>query len=681
MAGQAGSRAVSRRELFLIALTAILMAAALGSFFYIQNTADRNQQWRGLTQEVEDTIGRLQRIARETAQGIEPDVRALSDLPFEMEELFIFLREGDSFLGTPPMHASLQPDVDELERVWLETVPAVDAIVENQVPYRRSATNVVTIGDTVAEIRQLMEAAADRLSQRGDTQSAFLAAAQLARLEELRNRARNLIGVGTDPAAEATAMEALARDITRAQAALVDSKLDATSAELITQATTAFEPIITAVGQIVDDTEALVDFQQAGTGLLGNVTSVTTAFNTLDQGVLELTERQTLKPEVSYIVGGLAVLSLGLFLFFFLRNARKQVEEAQERDSAQQKAILELLDEITNLADGDLTVDVTVTEDFTGAIADSINYTVASMRGLVGTINNTAAEMGNAANTTEHTARKMSTASDRQAKEIASASDAMSRMSQSMQEVATRAEQIAGQAQQSVDIAHNGAATVGRTIQGMAALREQIQDTAKRIKRLGESSQEIGNIIEFINDISEQTNTLALNASIQAAMAGEAGRGFAVVADEVQRLAERASNATRQIETLVKTIQADTSEAIVSMERSTANVVSGAKSAEEAGQALTQIETSSNDLARLISEIANSANEQSGEATKIAGTMQLVREIAVQTSQSAANTASAVGELNTLSDQLRVSVEGFTLPTAGAASTDEADDEAPAAAA
>jgi len=201
------------------------------------------------------------------------------------------------------------------------------------------------------------------------------------------------------------------------------------------------------------------------------------------------------------------------------------------------------------------------------------------------------------------------------------------------------------------------------TVQTMAALREQIQDTAKRIKRLGESSQEIGNIIEFINDIAEQTNTLALNASIQAAMAGEAGRGFAVVADEVQRLAERAGSATRQIETLVKTIQADTNETIISMERSTGNVIAGAKSAEEAGQALTRIESSSTELARLIQEISGSARSQSVQTTKIAGQMQAIRDIAIQTSGSAGQTASAVGELTTLSEKLRESVAGFKLPT------------------
>lgn len=361
-------------------------------------------------------------------------------------------------------------------------------------------------------------------------------------------------------------------------------------------------------------------------------------------------------------LGLVAVLTLAAFALMNLRRGRGVDRIQQEKEARQQQAILNLLDEITNLANGDLTVDVTVTEDFTGAIADSINYTVQTLRGLVGTINRTSEDIVGSAASTQDTASRLSLASERQAREIGDAAAAINATSNSLQDVAGRAERIAIEAQNSVQIAHNGAGTVGRTIQNMASLREQIQDTAKRIKRLGESSQEIGNIIEFINDIAEQTNTLALNASIQAAMAGDAGRGFAVVADEVQRLAERAGSATRQIENLVKTIQADTNEAIISMERSTANVVSGAKSAEEAGQSLTRIESSSQELAKSIQDIAVAARSQSAEATKIAGTMQSIREISVQTSDSADSTLQAVGELNALSDKLRESVAGFKLP-------------------
>jgi twitching motility protein PilJ len=401
----------------------------------------------------------------------------------------------------------------------------------------------------------------------------------------------------------------------------------------------------------------------AAIGLQANTGEVIAAAKALQQTLLDSTgKRSRLLRYAVYVSAILAILATLLFISQFYSSQRERVGEAEEKDAKQQQAILNLLDEITNLANGDLTVDVTVTEDFTGAIADSINYTVQTLRGLVGTINHTSEQIVSSAASTKDTAQRMSLASDRQAREVVAAANSITATSQQLQEVASRAERIAIQAQGSVQIAHNGASTVGRTIQNMAVLREQIQDTAKRIKRLGESSQEIGNIIEFINDIAEQTNTLALNASIQAAMAGEAGRGFAVVADEVQRLAERAGSATRQIENLVKTIQADTNEAIVSMERSTSNVVAGAKSAEEAGQALTRIEASSQELAKGVQEISSAARTQSAEATKIAGTMQGIREIAVQTSGSANSTAQAIGELNNLSDQLRESVSGFKLP-------------------
>ncbi|HKY90164.1 MAG TPA: methyl-accepting chemotaxis protein, partial [Nevskiaceae bacterium] len=365
------------------------------------------------------------------------------------------------------------------------------------------------------------------------------------------------------------------------------------------------------------------------------------------------------------IVPVLAFSALALLLYVILNivNARRRIRRAEEKESRQQAAILGLLDEISNLADGDLTVRANVTGEFTGAIADSINYTVETLRSLVGTINETAVEMSAAATSTTQTADAMKAASEEQAQDVIDITHQVTHSSDSLGNMAGRAQELAKSATDSVEVAHNGASTVGRTILGMAALREQIQDTAKRIKRLGESSQEIGNIIEFINDIAEQTNTLALNASIQAAMAGESGRGFAVVADEVQRLAERAAAATRQIETLVKTIQADTNEAIVSMERSTTNVIAGARSAEEAGQALTRIESSSNDLARMIQEISSEARKEAAAAANIAIQMQSVRDIALSTSNSAQDTATAVGELNTLSEKLRESVAGFKLPT------------------
>jgi twitching motility protein PilJ len=247
---------------------------------------------------------------------------------------------------------------------------------------------------------------------------------------------------------------------------------------------------------------------------------------------------------------------------------------------------------------------------------------------------------------------------------VALASESVAAMAASTEEVSGNAERSSDVARHSVDVAHKGGEAVRRTIDGMNAIRETIQETSKRIKRLGESSQEIGNIVELINDIAEQTNILALNASIQASMAGEAGRGFAVVADEVQRLAERAANATKQIEVLVRTIQADTNEAVVSMERSTTDVVGGALLAENAGAALEEIEQVSNQIASLVQNISASARQQSSAAQNIARNMGVLREISSQTAENSAATSSSVGKLAELSSQLRKSVAGFRLPDA-----------------
>lgn len=338
------------------------------------------------------------------------------------------------------------------------------------------------------------------------------------------------------------------------------------------------------------------------------------------------------------------------------------VEEQQNQQN--QNAILRLLDELSDLADGDLTIHTTVTEDFTGAIADSINFTIDQLRSLVSTINQTAVQVSSAAQETQSTAMHLAEASDHQAQEIAGASSATNEMALSIDQVSANAAESSSVAERSVTIASKGANVVKATINGMTNIREQIQETSKRIKRLGESSQEIGDIVSLITDIADQTNILALNAAIQASMAGDAGRGFAVVADEVQRLAEKASAATKQIEGLVKTIQTDTSEAVISMEHTTAEVVSGARLAQDAGVALEEIETVSTNLASLIQNISNAAKQQAASAGQISNTMNVIQEITSQTSAGTSATATSIGNLAHLAVQMRNSVAGFKLPEA-----------------
>ncbi|MCL1498457.1 chemotaxis protein [Xanthomonas nasturtii] len=367
------------------------------------------------------------------------------------------------------------------------------------------------------------------------------------------------------------------------------------------------------------------------------------------------------------VVSGLvALLAIIGFVWSSVRvRTREQDVRYQsqvEFNSRNQQAIMRLLDEISSLGEGDLTVKASVTEDMTGAIADAINYAVDELRHLVTTINDTSAKVAVSTQETQATAMQLAEAAGQQANQITTASERISEIAASIEQVSRNSTESAEVAQRSVVIAAEGAGVVRETIQGMDQIRDQIQETSKRIKRLGESSQEIGSIVELINDISEQTNILALNAAVQAASAGEAGRGFAVVADEVQRLAERTSSATRRIEGLVQTIQADTNEAVSSMEQTTSEVVSGARLAEDAGTALTEIERVSNALNNLIKNISIAAHQQSAAATDITQTMGVIRQITSQTSQGAEQTAESIGNLAELAADLRRSVADFKLP-------------------
>ncbi len=385
---------------------------------------------------------------------------------------------------------------------------------------------------------------------------------------------------------------------------------------------------------------------------------------------------------VALVLLALAPLGMLLVQLGALRRAAERQLQAtntqRQENERNQRSILKLLDEMASLADGDLTVQATVTEDITGAIADSVNYAVEALRKLVATINASAMQVDASARQTQALGTQLGKASGVQTRQIASATESIAAMASSTEEVSGNAERAADVARHSVDVAHKGGEAVRRTIDGMNTIRETIQETSKRIKRLGESSQEIGNTVELISDIAEQTNILALNASIQASMAGEAGRGFAVVADEVQRLAERAATATKQIDVLVRTIQTDTNEAVVSMERSTTDVVGGALLAENAGAALEEIEQVSNQIASLVQNISVSSRSQSAAAQNIARNTQVLREVSTQTAESTQATAQAILKMAELAAALRKSVAGFRLPAAAAGTAGRA--AAPAAA-
>jgi twitching motility protein PilJ len=428
--------------------------------------------------------------------------------------------------------------------------------------------------------------------------------------------------------------------------------------------------------RLFEQTRAAIRAIVAGRGQLDAAASSVAALETAGEALLRQYQRSDFVPAPA--AGGLAsrlplilvgtaflLVLLMMLVYYRARDFRRAAEIQAEQNERNQQAILRLLDELSSLADGDLTVQATVTEDITGAIADSINYAIDALRELVATINDSSILVDAASKQTEGSARHLLRASETQAKQAAAASESMARMAVSIEEVSGNAERCSDVARHSVEVAHKGGEAVRRTIAGMNTIRETIQDTSKRIKRLGESSQEIGNIVELIEEIAEQTNILALNASIEASRAGEASRGFAVVADEVQKLAERSTNATKKIEVLVSTIQSDTNEAVVSMERSTTDVVGGALLAENAGAALDEIEQVSHQIASLVQNISGSSKEQSSVAGAITKNMHVLREISSKTTESSAATTSAISKLAELASQLRKSVSGFTLPDQG----------------
>jgi twitching motility protein PilJ len=434
------------------------------------------------------------------------------------------------------------------------------------------------------------------------------------------------------------------------------------------------EVVLVPLGGLLADLAVQVENMNSNIGQVGEVAGARAGLRSSAASLAEAfagAGSGGLLPEVLLnptIPLGLIVLGILLIIGLIVLNSKSSHFETTakvqaEQNERNQQAILRLLDEMGSLADGDLTVEATVTEDITGTIADSFNFAIEELRKLVATVNETAIMVDSAAKQTESTASHMAKATDNQGREINAATESIVSMAASIEEVSGNAERSSDVARHSVEVAHKGGEAVRRTIDGMNAIRETIQETSKRIKRLGESSQEIGNIVELINDIAEQTNILALNASIQASMAGEAGRGFAVVADEVQRLAERSTNATKQIEVLVRTIQADTNEAVVSMERSTTDVVGGALLAENAGAALDEIEQVSNQIASLVQNISSSARQQAGSAADVTRRTTRLREISEQTGKATTATAAAISKLSGLASQLRKTVAGFTLPS------------------
>jgi twitching motility protein PilJ len=656
----------------LITLVGMLVASTVfmaGTFMYVGVQDGHDQERAALVGEQRLLTQQIAKLSLAAGAG---EAEAFADLARDaarFKQTLGFLMAGNPESGLPEAEDAAAGEAQALDKGWGKTSSQVKSLLDNKELILGLRDNVRTINEYMPKLLgQTDQVTALLVKQGAPPAQIYVAGRQMMLVQRMVNNINNVLAGGD----AATALESISADAESFGAVLegmlkgsdeVARVNDANAQAKLREIAMLFSSVYDNVQLIAEKSEQLVEVRQAASEVSKLSTPLLAAVNKLATSFSAAAASRSMDTGTANFFALVALASLVLLGMRFVRDAKGRQAEAETANNRNQQAIMRLLDEMGNLADGDLSVNVTVTEDFTGAIADSINYTVEALRGLVTRIHTTSAQVSSSAEQTRSVTTGLATASEVQARQIENASAAINSMADSIAQVSVEALDLAKSATQSVDTAHSGGEAVRRTIQGMDAIRSQIQETSKRIKRLGESSQEIGDIVELITDIADQTNILALNASIQAAMAGEAGRGFAVVADEVQRLAERAGDATRQIEALVKTIQTDTNEAVISMENSTAGVVNGAKLAQDAGTALDEIERASQDLAGLIRNISGAAGRQASAASELTGTMRAISDITARTTHGTGEAAQAIGNLAGLVNELRGSVAGFKLGT------------------
>ena len=655
----------------LFVLLGFLFVFAIVDFVFLYFKSEQDRQAVGYTTKIQVLSQQLAKYASEAAGGNDLAFQELESTRNNIDTFVRALNDGDK-TGMPSYKNEVKAELDALNTSWAQLQGNATQILTNKDLVLTANSSAKDFTDKLSGLNSRMSEVVNILTDKNASASqVYIASRQMQLADRMGGRVTKILAGGSDTQASAAGLERDSRLYQTVVTGLLNgaSELNikpldnANAKQIVGDVATQWAAVGEPVKHILDAATNLEAVKNAADSIFTDSQGVLVRAVNVAQRVDELPGKRLFPNPIWGAIAAAGALLLLLFLGFNLfRDQQKRYQQTQDLNQRNQDAILRLLDEMGSLAEGDLTVKATVTEDITGAIADSVNFAVEALRSLVTTINETAVQVSAAAQETQGTAMHLAEAAQHQARQITSASTAIKEMASSIDDVSKNSTDSAEVAQRSVKIAANGAQVVRQTIAGMDSIRDQIQETSKRIKRLGESSQEIGAIVELINDISEQTNILALNAAIQAASAGEAGRGFAVVADEVQRLAERASGATKRIETLVQTIQSDTNEAVSSMEQTTSEVVSGARLAEDAGHALGEIETVSNNLAGLIQGISTSARQQSAAATNISATMNVIQEITSQTSVGASQTAESIGNLAQLASDLRRSVADFKLP-------------------
>ena len=649
------------------ALVVLLLSLFVVSYIIVTNsTYDR--EYAGYASDLRVLSQEVAKNATEAAAGKEEAFEQLKRSRDDFERKLGLIVSGNEATDLP---ASSLPEETGVNARWETLKQNTDRILANQETVLTLHQIAETLNETIPQLQiEYEDVVMILLENDAPADQISVAERQSLRAERIVRSVNNILTGDEDAAIAANRFGEDATLFGR----VMNSMFEGNDAMEISQVTDEdaiygleaiselFEFVDSNVRAILETSPELFKVRNAANSIFENSIALLSETTTLSSSVQTQADARVVSPSLAYMILALIIFLIVVVGYKLFQDSQNRLRQTEEQNEQNQNAILRLLDELADLADGDLTTEATVTEDFTGAIADSINFAIDQMRGLVRAIRDTALQVASSAQETQSTAMHLADSSEHQAQEIAGASAAVNEMAVSIDQVSSNAAESASVAERSVTIAKKGAEVVQNTINGMDTIREQIQETSKRIKRLGESSQEIGDIVSLINDIADQTNILSLNAAIQASMAGDAGRGFAVVADEVQRLAERSSAATKQIEALVKTTQTDTNEAVISMEHTTAEVVRGARLAQDAGVALEEIETVSMNLADLIQNISNASRQQSLSAGHISNTMNVIQEITSQTSSGTNATAKSIGNLAEMASQLRASVSGFNLP-------------------
>ena len=672
-----GQYSVTKQLQILGGVLLVLMFLVAGIVYHDNRESTYNTAYVATSGEMQMLSQRLAKASSLALQGNSIAFKQMRDSHSQFATNLDWLTNGGELAGAtvPPSPDSVQPQLQALTKAWGATDKDSVQMLDMENYLVKLGQDVSDIIEKNSQMLYLAEQVAALKLQNGASAGEIAAANQMVMLTQriAKNASALLVGDEISPqtpfqmAKDTNTFKDLLAALLQGSATLGTSATnDLETRPNLTQLEVSFKEYQEAVKGILDSMQRLVVAKQAGSKifrdseeLLGSAKALADAYQ---GGIAE-------RAVYGAILAALVVLVLATLVLMakiYLDDTRRQAEEAEQSrlvsemvNRQNQDAILRLMNELGDLADGDLTVTATVSEDITGAIADSINYTVEELRVLVGRINDAAGRVTQATEIAQQTSAELLAAAERQSVEIQDAGRSVLAMASSMSEVSGSANLSAQVARQSLAAAGKGTVAVQDSIKGMNEIREQIQETSKRIKRLGESSQEIGEIVELISDITEQTNVLALNAAIQAASAGDAGRGFTVVAEEVQRLAERSAEATKQISAIVKTIQTDTQDAVSAMEQSTRGVVDGAKLSDAAGQALAEIGQVSRNLSDLIENISTSTQGQANSATKVARLMQDILRVNEQTTTGTQRTAEAVDELTALASELKGSVAGF----------------------